>query len=224
MGPLAALLVLGGCAVYPPPDGTVVAPAPAGTVWVDATVVQPAPIIVHTPPPPPRYEWVPPPPFVGAIWIAGFWEWRNGWVWVPGRWVRPPGHDHRWMPPRYEQRDGRLIFVPGFWVPPGHRAGPGYGAPPPYDDRDNRWERQREEERRRHESPPGQRPPPPPLPPAPRPPDAKKDPLDHPHGKPPKDKDGRRDNRAPGTPGPWWENTEPAAPARRGPDPSDRLP
>ena len=45
------------------------------------------------PPPAPQYEVVPVAPFLGAIWIAGYWNWHAGrHVWVPGRWA--PRHHH----------------------------------------------------------------------------------------------------------------------------------
>lgn len=46
-------------------------------------------------PPAPRYEVVPLAPFLGAIWIAGFWNWHAGrHIWVPGRWSHPHHRHH----------------------------------------------------------------------------------------------------------------------------------
>ena len=42
--------------------------------------------------PPPRVEYPGPPPTVGYVWIGGNWNWYQGrHVWAPERW-EPPGH------------------------------------------------------------------------------------------------------------------------------------
>lgn len=38
-------------------------------------------------PPAAQYEVVPPRPGPDYIWKDGYWQWNNGWVWVPGTWV-----------------------------------------------------------------------------------------------------------------------------------------
>jgi len=75
--------------------GCIVAPVGPGAYYGDPTVVAVAP-------PPPRYEVVGVAPVVGAIWIAGFWNWAGGrHVWVGGHWDSPrPGY--RWTPHRWE--------------------------------------------------------------------------------------------------------------------------
>jgi hypothetical protein len=48
-----------------------------------------------TPAPAPRYEVVPVAPFLGAIWVAGYWNWYGGrHIWMPGRWSHPHYHHH----------------------------------------------------------------------------------------------------------------------------------
>lgn len=50
-------------------------------------------VYADAPPPAPRYDVVPVAPFIGAIWIAGYWNWYGGRrVWVPGRWAHPHHH------------------------------------------------------------------------------------------------------------------------------------
>lgn len=57
-------------------------------------------------PPPPRVEYLGPPPTVGYVWISGAWHWRGGrYEWGPGYWA-PPRPGHRWVPYRWE-RDGK---------------------------------------------------------------------------------------------------------------------
>jgi hypothetical protein len=69
----------------------------------------------------PRYvAWrVPPPPVArrvvvgtapgpGYVWTDGYYDLRGRrWVWIPGRWVRPPR--------------ARAVWAPGYWAP--HRGG-----------------------------------------------------------------------------------------------------
>jgi hypothetical protein len=55
----------------------------------------------------PQYEVVSPRPGPDYVWHDGFWNWNNGWVWVPGQWV--------YQPPS-------VIIVPG----PGYYYGPRY--------------------------------------------------------------------------------------------------
>ena len=51
-------------------------------------------------------EVVPAPPYAGAVWIKGFWDWNPGfhrWVWTRGHWrgreereEHREGEGHRW--------------------------------------------------------------------------------------------------------------------------------
>jgi len=100
----AGVLLFSGCVVAPPPYYTSDSPYAAGspaypattTGYVDAPVYAPT-----APPPAPYVEVQPAVPFVGAIWINGFWNWSGGrYSWVPGRYERPrPGY--RWEPRRW---------------------------------------------------------------------------------------------------------------------------
>ena len=48
------------------------------------------PVVVDVAPPAPYYETVPVAPFVGAVWIGGYWGWNRGrHTWVPGRYEHP---------------------------------------------------------------------------------------------------------------------------------------
>ena len=64
-------------------------------------------------PPPPPVEVMPPAPFLGALWIAGFWSWVGGrHVWQHGHW-EAPRQGQRWEPRRWEPQGG------GRWSPRG---------------------------------------------------------------------------------------------------------
>jgi hypothetical protein len=77
-----AAALLGGCVVAP------VGPVP----------VAEGPVYAPSAPPPPQYEAIPAAPFVGAVWIGGFWNWSGGrYAWAPGHYARPrPGY--HWQP------------------------------------------------------------------------------------------------------------------------------
>lgn len=87
---------------------------------LSACVVAPAPrayyrepVIVA--PPPPRVEYVGPPPVVGQVWIEGFWNWSGGrHDWVPGHWENPrPGY--AWVPHRWDRDGERWRLQGGHW-------------------------------------------------------------------------------------------------------------
>jgi hypothetical protein len=86
----ASALLLFGCMVTPVPY----AGEPVATVY--APVAPPAPYV----------EVQPAIPYVGAVWVGGFWNWAGGrYAWVPGRYERSrPGY--RWEAPRWN-RDAR---------------------------------------------------------------------------------------------------------------------
>ena len=140
MRPLAIFLcaTAAGCAFYetaPPasvgygpnygavayPDS---APQAAVSVYVEPPLMQPPPIMVDWAPPPMLVEYPPPMPFYDAIWIGGYWAWAGTWVWAAGRWVAPPMPHYTWVNPYYEHRGGQVVFITGFWSPPGRRFEP----------------------------------------------------------------------------------------------------
>jgi hypothetical protein len=68
------------------------------------------------PPPPPRYAVVGVAPGPGYIWTEGFWDLQGrNWVWVPGRWVRPPRAQAVWVRPEWRQEGGRWRYHRGYW-------------------------------------------------------------------------------------------------------------
>ncbi|MEP7101802.1 MAG: hypothetical protein ABI781_14930 [Burkholderiales bacterium] len=83
-----------------------------------APISQPAPIAVPWAPPAMLLESIPPQPSPDSNWTGGYWVWRQGWVWAPGYWATPPRPRYHWVPPYYEHRQDRVVFVDGFWSPP----------------------------------------------------------------------------------------------------------
>ncbi len=71
---------------------------------------------VDVAPPPPQIEAVPVPPYGGAIWIEGCWNWDGArYVWISGHYERPrPGWV--WVPHRWAQSPrGRWRYYAGHW-------------------------------------------------------------------------------------------------------------
>jgi len=75
-----------------------------------------AQVVVHVGPPPPIVERRGPPPGAGFVWIGGYHRWDGGhYVWVPGRWDRPPHPGARWVAHRWEHRGDGYVFHEGYW-------------------------------------------------------------------------------------------------------------
>jgi hypothetical protein len=79
---------------------------------------------VSIPPPAPIVEAPPPQPYVGAVWMAGFWQWRPSlgrYEWVQGHWGTPPELGVVYQPPTWIH--GRYGFYqePGRWIIRGER-------------------------------------------------------------------------------------------------------
>ena len=106
-----------------PPTGQVEAsaeaPAPPPAPEVEATD-DPEEVTATTEPPDPLYEEPDEEPGPGYVWVGGYWGWTGGdWGWYPGHWlVAPAGRIY--VAPYYERVNGQVVFVRGFWGPPGY--------------------------------------------------------------------------------------------------------
>lgn len=81
-----------------------------GAIGVAQTVVRIAP------PPPVRVGVVGVAPAPGYVWVGGYQRWNGtGYVWVPGRWVRPPRAGVIWVSPRWARSGGGWVFYKGYW-------------------------------------------------------------------------------------------------------------
>ena len=79
-------------------------------------------IYIGPPPPPIRYEVMPPMPAEGFVWTDGYWGVRDRrYVWVPGAWQRPPYPGAYWTHPHYDHyREGWQVHE-GHWDREDHR-------------------------------------------------------------------------------------------------------
>jgi hypothetical protein len=128
-----AALALSACVVAPLPQRGVVYntspnPYPANAYPANAypnyptypVYAQPAPVqqpvYVVVAPPPQQVEVVPVAPFLGAVWISGFWGWNGGrHQWTQGHYTRPV-QGHRFVPHRWENHGGRWAQHGGHWA------------------------------------------------------------------------------------------------------------
>jgi hypothetical protein len=95
---LAVGLLLSACVVTPTPYGYYAGPA------------------IAVAPPAPQAEYYGAPPYAGAVWIGGYWNWVGGrYVWAPGRWeAGRPGY--RWVPHAWVHGGGGWHFQRGYWA------------------------------------------------------------------------------------------------------------
>src|SRR5438477_99016 len=71
-------------------------------------------IEVQAAPPAARVEVVP-APREGSVWIPGYWDYRGSdYTWVEGH-FEPARTGYVYVPPRYEQADGRWRMYAGGW-------------------------------------------------------------------------------------------------------------
>lgn len=66
-------------------------------------------------PPPPRVEYIGPPPAADYVWISGYWNWDGGrHRWVDGHW-EAPRHGHHWVPHYWEHEGDHWRLHEGRW-------------------------------------------------------------------------------------------------------------
>jgi hypothetical protein len=81
-----------------------------GAIGVAQTVIRVAP------PPPVRVGVVGVAPHPGYVWVGGYQSWNGTrYVWVNGRWVRPPRAGVIWVSPRWVSSGGGWVFYKGYW-------------------------------------------------------------------------------------------------------------
>jgi hypothetical protein len=90
--------------------------AVTATAFTTPAVAQIGIVIGRQPPPPMRYERRPPMPGEGYAWVDGYWGNNGGrYVWVPGRWDRPPYAGAYWSHPHYDHYQDGWHMHEGHW-------------------------------------------------------------------------------------------------------------
>ena len=96
--------------------GALTMAAVTATAFTTPAVAQIGIIIGRQPPPPMRYERRPPMPGEGYAWVDGYWGNNGGrYVWVPGRWDRPPYAGAYWSHPHYDHYQDGWHMHEGHW-------------------------------------------------------------------------------------------------------------
>ena len=54
-------------------------------------------------------------PGPGYVWVEGFWEWHDRWVWQPGHWARPPHQGALWVRGNWEHGQRGWRWHRGHW-------------------------------------------------------------------------------------------------------------
>lgn len=96
--------------------GALTMAAVTATAFTTPAVAQIGIVIGRQPPPPMRYERRPPMPGQGYAWVDGYWGNNGGrYVWVPGRWDRPPYAGAYWSHPHYDHYQDGWHLHEGHW-------------------------------------------------------------------------------------------------------------
>ncbi len=97
---------------------------------VEADIDVPHEVVVMSAPPPLRVEAESQPsaPLANAVWVAGHYEWRGHWEWVPGYWETGRA-GYVWIAPVARETGGRIVYHAGYWARSDHRPPPVYQQP-----------------------------------------------------------------------------------------------
>jgi len=97
------------------------APPPVGVQATVSTTDDYATVYPTVPPPSPIYEYRPPPPGWGYVWIDGYWDWTGyDWSWTPGFW-EPERPGYIYVRPTYVFSGGHWIYRRSYWDGGGRR-------------------------------------------------------------------------------------------------------
>jgi hypothetical protein len=88
-------------------------------------------VVVHSQPPPERYEAIGVAPGPGYFWVRGHWGWHHErWEWIGGRWEHASQPNSIWVAGQWVQRGSGYVWVEGHYdvvqAPPPPPPGPSY--------------------------------------------------------------------------------------------------
>jgi WXXGXW repeat (2 copies) len=73
-------------------------------------------VVVHSQPPPERYEAIGTAPGPGYFWVRGHWGWHHEhWEWVGGRWEHATQPNSVWVAGQWVQRGNGYVWVEGHY-------------------------------------------------------------------------------------------------------------
>ena len=106
----AITTLLGGAAL-------VLGLAACGGPYYDYEGPPPGAQVIVQAPPQPVIEELPAMPYAGAVWAEGYWHWSGSrYLWVSGRWLRPPRLGLVWYTGGYVRWRGGYVWVAGRWA------------------------------------------------------------------------------------------------------------
>jgi len=74
-------------------------------------------VVVTVKPPHAVEERRPVSPGRDYVWIGGYHRWDGrAYVWVPGRWERPPHRHAHWVAHHWVKRHGGWVLIEGHWA------------------------------------------------------------------------------------------------------------
>jgi hypothetical protein len=90
--------------------------AVAGILTAEALLYGAAVIIRTAPPPPVSVAIIGHAPSSRYVWIPGYYRGSGGrYVWVAGRWGKPPHRGIVWIAPAWQKGPNGYVFVAGRW-------------------------------------------------------------------------------------------------------------
>jgi hypothetical protein len=74
-------------------------------------------VIIRTAPPPPvSVAIIGRAPSAQYVWVPGYYKGSGGrYVWVAGRWMKPPHRGVVWVAPAWQKGPNGYVFVAGRW-------------------------------------------------------------------------------------------------------------
>jgi len=93
----------------------VVVPGEPAVMPGEPAVISGEEVVVTEAPPSSQEEVVGISPGPEYIWVPGWWEWHDRWVWKSGRWMIGPHPRAHWVPGHWTRHGHTYVWRPGYW-------------------------------------------------------------------------------------------------------------